>query len=341
MTAVLCALLAWRGWVQLQAAASRSPRLPRGYTTGLVTANVVLALVCIGVAVGIGVLFYSVCRRSETAANLGYSVTLMLPVGLFGYQGVNSLMNGPGARPAAQSAGSVPSIAGTPAPMAAAPRSTTPGEEQRPSAPPRTSSPSPTAPQTTTQPGTNPPIASRPTVATEDPKIEEALSILIAEIDADAVRVAQALEPAFADWAKSPKRDMRVLDARKAEATELKSESTRLATRLRDARTEAQNRLVEAGIDRSVAQSAAIRFSASGGTMWRAAGCDSVVRACDKVIEECDVLKQGFSKWSIDATGEITSKDFSFKGRARGLRSSVEFSVKDADRLRKQIQGER
>ncbi len=65
--------------------------------------------------------------------------------------------------------------------------------------------------------------------------------------------------------------------------------------------------------------------------MWRANASDTIGRAADRARGEAEYLKQGFSKWSIDAAGAIQSKDFAFQGRARGLRTQTEFAARDLD----------
>jgi len=161
---------------------------------------------------------------------------------------------------------------------------------------------------------------------------------MTAEMESEISALAGNLEATFTDWSKAPKHDMRVLDARRAAATDLKAKSNALSKRLDDLQREAQNKLVEAGVEQFAAQSESIRFTSRFGAMRRSHACDSIVRACDRVIDECDLLKPAFSKWSIDAKGEITSKDFAFKGRANGLRSQIEFAVRDSDELRQRLE---
>ena len=170
-----------------------------------------------------------------------------------------------------------------------------------------------------------------------DPKVKAALDALTAELASEVSAMWSDVDAAFTDWAKAPRHDMRVLDSRRAAAADLKAVADRLGKRFRDVSREAQNRLVETGVERSIAQGEAGRFASDYCGIWRATACDTIERAAGRVIDECEYLKKDFSKWNLDAKGDLTSKDFAFKGRANGLRSVAEFSVRDKDDVRKTL----
>lgn len=198
------------------------------------------------------------------------------------------------------------------------------------------------APAQSTPPRNSPAHAARPPAATQppthaNPAIAQALDKLSDEIAADVAAMWPDVQKAFSDWARPPRHDLNAINERLSRTAKLKDAADKLGTRLRKLKDEAQARLTAAGVNSAVAAGEAGHYTVRFNSTWRATSCDAVVRACDRAKEEAEFLRQNFAKWSLDAKGEITSSDLQVQGRARGLRSSLEFSIRDADQLKQRL----
>lgn len=198
------------------------------------------------------------------------------------------------------------------------------------------------APPATAPPRNSPAHTARPPAATQplthaNPAIAQALDKLNGEIAADVAAMWPDVQKAFSDWARPPRHDLNAINQRLGQAASLKAAAEKLGTRLRNLREEAHDRLTAAGIDRAIAGSEAGHYSVRYNSGWRATSCDAVARAAERAKEEAEFLRQNFAKWSLDVKGEVASSDTQVRGRARGLRSSIEFSIRDTDRLKQRL----
>lgn len=198
------------------------------------------------------------------------------------------------------------------------------------------------SPAQSTPPRNTPAHLARPPAAPQqpthaNPTIAQALDKLSEEIAADVAAMWPDVQKAFSDWGRPPRHDMTALNERLSQAVTTKAAADKLGSRLRNLKDEAQRRLTAAGVNSAIASGEAGHYTVRFNSNWRATACDAVARACDRAKEEADFLRQNFAKWSLDAKGEIASSDMQVQGRARGMRSSLEFAIRDADRLKQRL----
>ena len=299
-------------------------------------------------AAGFGFAAWLIFRKSDNAGNFVFCGLLLLMTATrlaimtgvlpknFSFRGSLPRLSAPGS--SLQSPGPT-----GPAPAVEPARPTVPRlpRPQPPSRPESPAVPSPTPPvdESPRGPAPQPPRAPEPSAA--ETAAKAAMAAIRSELEAEIAALGPVVVEAFTDWAKPPRRDMRVLDARRAKAAELKSAAEKLESRLRGLQQEAEQSAADAGADRHTATAEAIRFTTEFNAMWRAMACDSIVRAAERIDEESGYLKQNFSKWKPERDGSITSSDFAITGRITSLRSQVEFAVRDADELTDRLEGGR
>lgn len=289
---------------------------PRWQMRGLVPFLLLFVGFPLVLAAVLGFTAWLLGRKSDLAGNFTFCTILLLMVGMrlaiitglmpkgFSFRGsLNSLRSSP---PPA-----VP-LDHSPAPAQSTPPRATPGPTARP----------PAAPQ-------------QPTHA--NPAIAQALDKLSDEIAADVAAMWPDVQKAFSDWARPPRHDTNAINARLQQTATIKAAAEKLATRLRNLRDEAHSRLTAAGVNSAIAAGEAGHYSVRFNSAWRATSCDAVARAADRAKEEAEFLRQNFAKWSLDAKGEVTSSDMQVQSRARGVRSSLEFSIRNADQLKQRL----
>jgi hypothetical protein len=129
------------------------------------------------------------------------------------------------------------------------------------------------------------------------------------------------------------------MDERIKALTDLAAAAKDLGARVRNANTEAEKRLKDAGLSTTDTIGPSIRFNHEFNGFRRAMACDELARLCESAKEETDYLKANFSKWQPGDGGAIKSKDHMIEARARSFRSTIDFTLHRKDDLRLQLQG--
>lgn len=328
---VLAGLLAWRGWVKVSNAPARGTFGHRsGYSTGVVTGSIFLGLVCIAVAGGVGAFAFFASRRSDQVSNLAMGGVLLLPIGLFSYQGCSYLTHDP--RQPGRTSGQ-PSAA-VPSPPGFDPRPTRPiAPSPAPAASPDRSvrNPGTPAPAVLLPPSSAAFAAVAEYIGAEDPTVKQVLITLGAELESDIAALAAILEAEAPALAKVPRRHRNEIREKAGRFAEIRTQAAAVESRTKDADEEAERRLVQAGVATIDARSASMQFAGMTRSVGRSFAAADVVRFCDDGIEECGALDAGFGRWKINAAGEIEAEDFALRAKLGGPRLRLESF---ADRLR-------
>ena len=285
---------------------------------------IIFAIVVAGLA-------YLIFRKSDTAGNAGFTVVLLIATvgrlvvmtGLIP-QGTStrSLIRGnsPSATPPSQ---------GTSTPNRARPAPPTPRPAQAsgPTNPApfiaRPVAPAPQAPASQAPASRAPAERTPPPQRADDPRIATELKALTEDLDAAAGALSLQAEQVMDALAKPPRADRAGLAQRQKDLEALKKASTDLEERFGGVQDEAQKRLA-ALIPASEAFPASVRFAAQFNGGWRASACRDYASMCDAAAEETQFLLDNLGKWSVDAKGQLTSKDLMISGRARGFRMHVD-----------------
>ncbi len=298
-----------------------------GFGVALVTiflaTPIVLALI-------VAALAYLVFGKSDTAGNGGFTAILLIAtVGRLAYmtgmipKGTSSrtLLRGGAGTPLNQ--GTRPSATPTQPPLTTAqaagqPRPT-PAASNSPAlrqAPVNAAGP---APRTAV-----PAATSNPDPAAETAAIKVVLDQLGKDLDTEAGALSLAAEQVMDEAERPPRAERRAVEQRLQNAAALKQRAAVLQEKFDGLQEEAQKRLADVGITKDTAFSASVRYSIEAKGMWRSGACRDYASMCDAVADESLYLRDNLGKWTVDAKGEVTSKDLMVKGRAQGLRMMVE-----------------
>lgn len=319
---LLAGLLAWRGWVKVSSAPARGTFGHRpGYATGVVTGSIVLGLVCIAVAGGVGAFAFFASRRSDQVSNLAMGGVLLLPIGLFSYQGCSYLMHDPRqpGRTSNQPSATMPS------PPAFDPRPI------RPIAPSPAASqdrpariPEPPAPALLLPPATAAFADVAEYIGAQDPAVKQALTSLAAELEPDIATLAAVVETESPALANVPRRHRIEIRDKARRFAEIRTQAAAVESRTKNADEEAEQRLVDAGVASIDARSASMQFAGMTRSVVRSFAAAEVVRFCDAGIEECEALDAGFGRWNVNEAGEIEAEDFALRAKLAGPRLRLE-----------------
>ncbi len=295
------------------------------------TESVVLALVPMALAGGVGAAAYFMFRRRTVAAEIGMAIPLTLAAAALVSQAFNTVSTAPGN----------PSFATPPDPLAGGPAG--PAMPSGPSAPAGASSVVP--PQPAPAPRPMPDAPAPPT-----PEQRRA-----AETDATASRVTDEIKKGLAELldglalraegvmtlvAKPPRHDKRRLaeriDAAKAFRAEVELVRRRLASLGRDAK----DRLRTEGLNEADALAHAVRFESDFGAMRRSFACDAYLRLCDDVEKETSILDEAFAKWKSAPDGAIDTADGALRVKLSAPRFGIESAIDRKNDLARQLRGE-
>ncbi len=340
----LAGLLAWRGSVMVSRIPPRGSMGHRpGYSIGVVVGNVALGLVCVAVAGGVGLFAYFVSRKSEAAANAAIAGTLLLPIGLFSYQGVRVLTR------------EEPPTTGT---RAMEP----PAEMLRPRAAPKPSTPTRPPPPVVPEEASRPEPRERPEekarVAPARPiprtgefaevarfVVEEAgagqvaLLTLAASLQAEVDALEASVRMRVEDDVKTPRPHRGELRKRKERFEALGGQARVLASRLDALGEEAAAALSDAGLGQAEAERTGVHYAGMARAIVRRSACDDIARFADDGAEQSDALDVGYGQWKVGAGGGVETDDFALRARVAGPTMRLRSFGDRLDRVCEQIHG--
>jgi hypothetical protein len=296
-------------------------------------APVIIPLITLGIAWLVGWVVSLMFGKSDDAGNIGAGLIFVAALALFGF--TTYLVANP-SKPAAPS----PQAAGNP-PFNSPPRvdpnpSTSPPPPQ-PSFTPSTTAPNPPAPSprpsTTTRPTPAPPAEpafdTKPTIVEFQKSLDDSIAAVVAKAD--------KLVPSLS---KAVPHDSGLVNQRLTAVQELRTSADDLSKILNAAGDDLKAKLTAAGATPFDAQVASSRWANTEyQAIQRHFAADALVRLCDKAKEEGEFLRDNIAKWSVDAKGEINSKDFSIKSKAHSNRFFVKAEADRWSATKDRLQG--
>jgi hypothetical protein len=159
--------------------------------------------------------------------------------------------------------------------------------------------------------------------------IDEAVADVIAKMD--------KLLPLLA---KPYPHEIRVVNERLAAIGALRTSAEALNALLKNTTEDLRTKLIAAGCPTGEAQSASFTWAHTTYKVTpRSFGAESLNRLCDKAKEEGEYLRDNIAKWTVDAKGEIKSKDIPFQQKAGSNRFFVKSDAERREIVKGQIQG--
>lgn len=321
MVLLLCAAIAlvlvWRAylmWTNLPLDSSiphSRKAYMSGYKAAIVLTPVLGPLLFMGLAWGIGGLVSRLTGRSEGLGNAAAVVFMSLVLAFTGY-GAIRMSTAPGKSSASQ-ASSLPRHE----PHAADARAT------------------PSLPSIGDSARATPAVPSPPRVPAHPPErrvdVAPVTDALAAELNAQVDRLVVLASRVLPELARTPPHSIPKLQTRTTETEALKADAQSLKAALDRASDDAASRLISAGLDPAKARHEAFRWANMDfGLATRGFGADALIRLCDASTQECAMLSDKIGAWNVNAKGELTASDPTFRHEAQSKR----FFVKaDADRL--------
>jgi len=342
----LCVWNAFVVWSNLPAPRPGAGAYQAGVRIGIWAAPIIMPLIFLGIAWGIGWLVSLMFGKSDDAGNIGAGLVMLGALSLYGY-GMYATLTAP---PPAASGGSA--AAATPMTQEDTARALADSNRKQmdelaeqsrrqmeaaqeasrrqlealhnPQAVP----PPPPVP-TTAVPSSSPPPAPAP-AQPQDPAIKAGIDAFEEDLNAKIDVLLGDVDKYFVELTHAPAHDLTRINARSDSGDKLRADADALGKLFSTATDDLTTQLVTAGVHQNDAYNAAFHWSGFDfRTASRGFAIDSIKRLCDKSKEECDFLRDNFSRWTLDSKGALKAKEFDVSSKARSLR----FFVKaDADR---------
>lgn len=140
--------------------------------------------------------------------------------------------------------------------------------------------------------------------------------------------------------AKPPRAVRSELDKRAKDAADLIQKANALESYFRSIDDRVERALKDAGLDTGDQIRQGMAFRQSLDTFGKASACGSYQRLFEAASDEAEALKESAGRWNYDASGQVTSKDFSLQSKLRHLREGVSTYRRGIARARATIAGD-